>query len=223
MMGELVASIAHEVNQPLAAIVANSQAALRWISKDPPDYDEVTGTIKRIGRDADRASDVVKRVRNFLSTGSLKLERIQVYEMLQDLILILQATILETKTEIILNIEEDLPVFMGDPIQIQQVLLNLIVNAIEAMREQLSIKRTLHINVLNNLREGIIFSVKDSGSGIAPELHEKIFEALFSTKSKGLGMGLAISKTIIENHAGRLRFVSKVDDGAEFIFNVPIQ
>ena len=222
MMGELVASIAHEVNQPLAAIVANSQAALRWISREPPDYDEVVGTIKRVGRDADRASDVVKRVRNFLSTGSLKLEQIHVEALLEDLLVILKATILETKTEIIVNIEEDLPAFMGDPIQIQQVLLNLIVNAMEAMREQLSIKRTLYIEIVKNLRDGIIFSVKDSGSGISPDLQEKIFEALFSTKSKGLGMGLAISKTIVENHGGRLRLLSKIDDGAEFIFNIPI-
>lgn len=223
MMGELVASIAHEVNQPLAAIVANSQAALRWISRDPPNYEEVVSTINRVGRDADRASDVVKRIRNFLSSGSLKLEQINVSEMLQDLLMILQATILETKTEIFVEIDEGLPIFMGDPIQIQQVLLNLIVNAMEAMREQLSIKRTLNIKVSKNVREGIVFAVKDNGFGVSLDLQEKIFQALFSTKSKGLGMGLAISKTIIENHGGRLRLTSKIDDGAEFIFNIPIQ
>ncbi len=223
MMGELAASIAHEVNQPLAAIVSNSQAALRWISHNPPDYQEVVTTLNRVGRDANRASDVVKRIRNFLSSGVLKLETINVPQMLEELTLILQSLILETKTEISIHIDEKLPDFIGDPIQIQQVMLNLIMNAIESMREQLIDKRTLHIKVFKNLLSEIIFSVKDNGSGVPIELNEKIFDALFTTKITGLGMGLAISRTIIENHGGRLTVLSEDTGGAEFMFNIPIR
>lgn len=222
MMGELAASIAHEVNQPLAAIASNSQAALRWISHNPPNYQEVISTLNRVDRDANRASEVVKRVRSFLSTGTLKLDVINVHQMLEELVSILQASIIEANVDIQIEINDKLPIFMGDVIQIQQVILNLIVNGMEAMRDSVNLPRSLKINVSENSREGVIFSVKDNGPGISGHLHEKIFDALFSTKSTGLGMGLAISRTIIENHGGRLRLLPN-NDGAQFIFNIPIQ
>jgi len=221
-MGELVASIAHEVNQPLSAIVTNSQAALRWLARDTPDLDEVVAALNRVNRDASLAGDVIARIRNFLSMGGIKREPVQVRRIVDDLLLMLQSVLLESGVQVKVRIAPGLPELQADPVQLQQVMLNLVINALDAMREQLHRDRILTISVTAEVQEGVLFSVSDTGPGISPSLEGKIFDALFSTKSNGLGMGLAISRSIIENHGGRLRLEAAVGTGASFVFNLPL-
>jgi PAS domain S-box-containing protein len=221
-MGELVASIAHEVNQPLSAIVTNGQAALRWLARDQPDIDEVIAALNRVNRDAVLAGDVIARIRHFLSMGGIKRASVDVPRLIHDLLRMLQALIVDAGVRVDVDISPKLPCLLADPVQIQQVILNLIVNAVEAMREQSLADRLLSLRVTHDSMEGVVVSVKDTGQGVAPGVEEKIFEALFSTKSEGLGMGLAISRTIVENHGGKLRFVPASSGGAQFVFNVPV-
>lgn len=222
-MGELVASIAHEVNQPLSAIVTNSQAALRWMARENPDYKEVVAALYRVNRDASLAGSVIARIRNFLSMGGIKREPVDLRCILDDLLLMLQTLLQESGVRVELLIAPDLPELFADPVQLQQVLLNLVVNAVDAMRDQAQGERLLGISAMADPLEGAVFSVRDTGPGISPEIEAKIFDALFSTKSGGLGMGLAISRTIVENHGGRLRLGTSSGTGVNFVFNIPVQ
>ena len=221
-MGELVASIAHEVNQPLSAIATNSQAALRWLARDTPDLHEVVAALKRVNRDASLAGEVITRIRNFLSMGGIKREVLDLRRMLDDLLLMLQTMLEESGVQVQVSIAPDLPKLRADLIQLQQVMLNLVVNAVDAMRDRNLRERILSISVTAHGQEGMLFKFRDTGPGIPLEMNEKIFDALFSTKCDGLGMGLAISRTIIENHGGRLRLEAAVGAGANFVFNLPI-
>ena len=221
-MGELVASIAHEVNQPLSAIATNSQAALRWLSRETPNLDEVVAALNRVNRDASLAGEVISRIRNFLSRGGIKREVLNVKRILDDLLLMLQTLLQESGVRVDVRIAPGLPSLQADLVQLQQVMLNLVVNAIEAMRDQNLLERVLTITVTADATDGALFSFSDSGTGIPPEMEAKIFDALFSTKRDGLGMGLAISRSIIENHGGRLRLEATAGAGANFVFNIPI-
>ncbi|MER2538092.1 MAG: ATP-binding protein [Azonexus sp.] len=220
-MGELVASIAHEVNQPLSAIVTNSQAALRWLARDTPDYQEVVAALNRVNRDASLAGGVITRIRTFLSKGEIKREPVDIRRIVDDLLLMLQTMLEDAQVAVEVHISPGLPVLLADSVQLQQVMLNLAVNAVDAMRDQTQFARVLGIAVTGNPREGIIFQVSDTGPGISPGMEGKIFDALFSTKRDGLGMGLAISRSIIENHGGRLRLKAVAEAGARFVFNIP--
>ena len=221
-MGELVASIAHEVNQPLSAIITNSQAALRWMARDEPDYREVVAALSRVNRDASLAGDVIARIRSFLSMGGMRREPVAIRRVVDDLLLMLQTLLLESGVQVDVRIPPLLPDLLADPVQLQQVLLNLVVNAVDAMRDQIGTDRVLTITVTADADEGAIFTVRDTGPGIAPGMEGKIFDALFSTKSDGLGMGLAISRSIVENHGGRLRLEPVAGSGAAFVFNIPV-
>lgn len=220
-MGELVASIAHEVNQPLSAIATNSQAALRWLARETPDLDEVVAALNRVNRDASLAGKVITRIRNFLRMGGIKREVLDVKSMLDNLLQMLQTMLLETGVRVDVAIAPDLPVVHADLVQLQQVMLNLVVNAVDAMRDQPPAGRVLNISVTDHPQEGALFKFSDTGPGIPSDMKEKIFDALFSTKRDGLGMGLAISRSIIENHGGRLR-LETASAGAKFVFNIPI-
>jgi len=221
-MGELVASIAHEVNQPLSAIVTNSRAALRWMARETPNYQEVVEALNRVNRDATLAGDVLARIRGFLRMGGIKRERVKIQQMIDDLLLMLQAPLLESGIRVDVRLAPALPDLLADPVQLQQVMLNLVINAVEAMRDTKSPERTLTISVMPHAIEGIVFSFADTGPGIPNGIEGKIFDALFSTKREGLGMGLAISRTIIENHGGRLRLEAPASTGANFVFNIPL-
>ncbi|MGE5472323.1 MAG: ATP-binding protein [Bacteroidota bacterium] len=221
-MGELVASIAHEVNQPLSAVVTNSQAALRWLARETPDIQEVEAALKRINRDATLAGEVIARIRNFLRMGGIKQERVEVHRILDDLLLMLQTPLQAAGIALDVQISPSLPEFVADRVQLQQVMLNLVMNAIDAMREQSTGERNLTIVVAEEPLHGVCFSVSDSGPGVPPEIAEKMFEAFFSSKNDGLGMGLAISRSIVENHGGRLWLDTSRKVGASFVFNIPV-
>jgi PAS domain S-box-containing protein len=219
-MGELVASIAHEVNQPLSAIMMNTQAALRWIERETPDYAEVVAALGRVHRDAAHAGMIIARIRGFLKKRILKKEIFNIDAMIDDLTLMLHRALTSAGVNLDVRVAGALPEVMADPVQIQQVLLNLIVNAIDAMRDYKGRPRTINLNVFSQ-RGAIVFSVKDSGPGIPVSNVSMVFDAFFSTKEDGLGMGLAISRSIIESHNGKLWLVNSDSAGTEFAFSLP--
>lgn len=221
-MGELVASIAHEVNQPLAAIVTNSHAALRWLERAEPDYQEVAAALQRVNRDAVHAGNVITRIRGFLKKEGLKRERVDVNGMISALLQMLRRTLDEAGVIVELRLASDLPDLLGDQVQLQQVVLNLLVNAVDAMRLEDGRPRRIVIAVQESPACGLLFTVEDSGPGIPEAMASAIFEAFCSTKSDGLGMGLAISKSIIENHGGSLWLDASGPKGARFAFCLPV-
>lgn len=220
-MGELVATIAHEVNQPLSAILTNGQAALRWLTREEPDYKEVSDALKRVNRDANVAGNVIARVRKFISKGEMNVEKVDIRLVLEDLKILLQSVLLEASVCFVCEVDPIVPDFQADYVQLQQVLLNLMVNAIDAMRDQGYGVRVLNVNVTYEPAQGIVFSISDTGPGIPEVNRDKIFDILFSTKARGLGMGLAICRTIIERHGGKIRLGIGQDVGTKFLFNIP--
>ena len=220
-MGELVASIAHEVNQPLAAVITNSQAALRWLSLDTPNLAEVAAALHRANRDATLAAAVIARIRKFLRAGEIKRERVDLPRILDELLQMLRATLAEHSVQVSLRLPSPPPALTADPVQLQQVILNLIVNAVDALRETPPEARSLAIEVSAEPAGGVRFAVHDSGPGVAPDSQARLFDAFFSTKPDGLGMGLAIARSIVENHGGRLWLDPTARPGACFAFTLP--
>lgn len=221
-MGELVASIAHEVNQPLAAIVTNSHAALRWLEREEPDYHEVVAALQRVHRDAAHAGNVITRIRSFLKKEGLKREPVDIPLMIDALVQMLQRVLYQAAVLLEVNISPRLPVLRADQVQLQQVILNLLVNAIDALRGQDARPRRIVVDVREEHECGVLFSVQDSGPGVPAEIAAAIFEPFHSTKSDGLGMGLAISKSIVEHHGGTLWLDASAADGARFAFCIPV-
>ena len=202
-------------------MITNSDAALRWLSRPTPDLEEVHAALKRVNRDANLASAVIARIRKFLRTGDLKRELIQVKPLLDELLQMLNNTLVEAEITVNLNCPQQDLTIMADPVQLQQVILNLIMNAVDAMRELSHQKRLLTITVQTLDVGGIQVAVQDNGLGIKAGTESKLFDAFFSTKTQGLGMGLAISRSIIENHGGRLWFEHASLKGACFMFTLP--
>lgn len=220
-MGELVASIAHEVNQPLAAIVTNSNAALRWLERDQPDHHEVVAALQRVQRDAAHAGDVITRIRGFIRKEGPAHERVDVRAMIDPLVQMLQRTLDEARVSVVIAIEPGLPELLGDKVQLQQVILNLLVNAVDAMRTQAGRPRRIVVSVTASASGGVLFSVEDSGPGVPAAMTESIFDAFCSTKRDGLGMGLAISRSIVESHGGSLWLDAASAEGSRFAFRIP--
>lgn len=221
-MGELVATIAHEVNQPLAAIVTNGRAALRWLEREEPDHAEVAAALHRVYRDATHAGQVIARIRGFLKKEGLKREPVVVRTMVESLLQMLQRTLSGSLTTVEVQLTDDLPVLTADPVQLQQVLLNLLVNAMDAMKGLLPQgKRAITLEAARDPAGGVRFSVRDAGPGIPPDRAAHIFEPFYSTKPEGLGMGLAISKSIVEHHGGELRLAATGVGGTCFTFTIP--
>lgn len=220
-MGELVASIAHEVNQPLAAIVTNSHAALRWLERPEPDTQEVVAALQRVHRDAVHADNVITRIRGFLRKGDLKRQAIDVQAMLDVLLQMLRRPLAEAAVGCEVRIAAPLPPLCGDQVQLQQVILNLLVNAIDALRNQDATDRRIVVEVAGDAGGGVRFAVADNGPGVPAGQAATIFEAFYSTKSDGLGMGLAISRSIVDNHGGKLWLESPAAGGSRFVFLIP--
>ncbi len=220
-MGELVASIAHEVNQPLAAVLTNSQAALRWLSLATPNLDEVAAALHRVNRDATLAGAVIARIRKFLRSGELHRESIDIARLLDELQQMLQAMLSDNHVAVRIALPNPPPAFTADPVQLQQVILNLIVNAVDALRDMPEGDRAISIHVAAEPASGVRIAVHDNGPGIRTESEARLFDAFFSTKPDGLGMGLAISRSIIENHGGRLWLDRSAPGGACFVFTIP--
>ena len=202
-MGELVASIAHEVNQPLAAVVTNANAALRWLAADPPNLDEVRLATTRIVADGNRASDVVARIRSLLTKKDEVREPLNIDEVIGDVVALTRAAAQRNGASVHVDVLSDSAVVMADRVQIEQVLLNLILNGMEAMRGIRGRPRRLTIQSRSDDGHGVIVAVRDSGTGISAEHLPHIFDAFYTTKSGGLGMGRSSLRTSARRSAPR--------------------
>ncbi|HTV38995.1 MAG TPA: ATP-binding protein [Candidatus Sulfotelmatobacter sp.] len=222
IMGELTASIAHEVNQPLAAVVTNANAALHWLAMSPPNLGEVRKAVQRIAGDGTRASEVIRRIRDLMKKGEPDRKPINLNDLVQETVVLIQPELKRKKVSVNTELAPALPLVPADFVQVQQVLLNLIVNAIDSVSAAADHPRMLSIATNRTEPDGVQVAVQDTGTGINPQESERLFEPFYTTKSGGLGMGLAISRSIVEAHGGRLWATPNQGDGATFQFTLPI-
>jgi PAS domain S-box-containing protein len=222
-MGQLTASIAHEVNQPIAAVVTNAYAALRWLAAEPPDLEEVRQTLGRLVRDGTRAGEVIRRIRALIKKASPGNERLDVNEALLEVIAVARGELQKNGVSVQTQLAAGLPPVPGDRVQLQQVILNLIINAIEAMSGQGDGPRQLRISSEKDGSGSVLVAVSDSGPGLDPASLERLFEAFYTTKPSGMGMGLSICRSIIEAHGGRVWATANVPGGATFHVTLPAQ
>jgi PAS domain S-box-containing protein len=220
-MGEMAAAIAHDVNQPLAAVVSNANACKRWLSGATPDLGEARAAASRIAEEGTRASEVVSRIRTLMKKRPANVERLRLNDVVEQVVDLVRSQILRHGISLRLELLPDLPLIKGDPIQLQQVVLNLIANAIEATAERPDREREIVLLTERLAPAEASMSVRDSGAGIDPTEMEQIFKPFYTTKSSGMGMGLAISRTIIEAHRGRLWATRNQGAGSTFRFSIP--
>ena len=238
-VGELIASIAHEINQPLAAIVTNADAGLRWLSGDEPNLEETAQAIRRIIRDGKRASAVLARMRALFKSTPTETELLDLNDVIREVLVIVHSEAERTGISLQTDLVDDLPRMIGDRIQLQQVILNLLVNAIQALSEVSEGTRELYISSRQGSQihaepgedkgerlskpEEILIEVRDSGPGLDPKDFNQLFEAFYTTKPQGLGIGLTISRTIVEAHGGRLWAKPNEPRGAVFHLSLPVR
>jgi PAS domain S-box-containing protein len=219
-LGELMASIAHEVNQPLAAIVANGDACLRWLGRDVPQLDEVRGAVEGMIDDGNRAAEVIRRVRALAKKTDALKAPLPINEVIDEVVLLLQREVLSHQALLRLELATELPLVLGDRIQLQQVIINLVMNGMEAMSSVTD--RPRELKILSQLQTDMVrVAVEDSGVGIDPGHADRLFNAFFTTKPSGMGMGLSICRSIIEAHSGKLWASRNVGAGATFQFTLP--
>jgi len=219
-MGELTASLAHEVNQPIAAAITNANTCLRWLARNQPDVEEARAAALRIVKDGTRAAEIIKRIRLLFKKGTPEREFVDVNELIREMMLLLRSEAARYVVAIRTELAADIPQVMADRVQLQQVLLNLMINGIEAMKDADG-TRELAITSRRMQNEEIEVSVTDSGVGLPTKQTEQIFHAFFTTKPHGTGMGLRISRSIVESHGGRLWAAENFPRGASFCFTLP--
>ena len=220
-MGELTTSIAHEVNQPLAGIVTNAGACLRWLAGDPPNLEEAREAARRIIRDGNRASEVIARIRALARKADTEKQPMDLNEAVQEVLALTEGEVRRNGVVVRRDLTPDLPPVLGDRVQLQQVALNLVMNGIEAMTTVTDRPRVLIVRTQRVDGDHACVTVQDSGVGLDPKSADHIFEAFYSTKRGGMGMGLSISRSIVENHGGRLYALPSDGPGATFQFTVP--
>lgn len=219
-MGELGASIAHEINQPLTAIVNNGNAGLRWLNADEPNLFEAREAVQRIVCDGIRAGEVISRMRGLLRKTEAKKTHFDLNETIRKVVELTRTEADDNGVEIALELTPDLPEGYGDPVQFQQVVLNLCLNSMEALLARTAGKRELRIATVPQENDQLLVEVSDNGPGVAPEAVVQIFEPFYTSKPDGMGLGLAISRSIVEEHGGRL-WTDGSELGAAFRFTVP--
>jgi NO-binding membrane sensor protein with MHYT domain/nitrogen-specific signal transduction histidine kinase len=219
-MGELTASLAHEVNQPIAAAVTNANTCLRWLTRDHPDLEEARAAAIRIVKDGTRATEIISRVRLLFKKGTPEWELVDVNEVIREMIVLLRGEATRYSISFRTELATDLPQVMGDRVQLQQVFMNLMLNGIEAMKD-VEGTRELAIKSQRAENEHILVSVSDTGVGLPPQQPDQIFNAFFTTKVQGTGMGLSISRSIVESHGGRLWAAANSGRGATFHLTLP--
>jgi C4-dicarboxylate-specific signal transduction histidine kinase len=220
-MGELTASIAHEVNQPIAAAIANADACMRWLSRDEPDLEQARAAASRILQNGRRAGEIVDRVRLLFTKNTLQREPVDLSEIIREMVLLLHSEAIQHRVLIRTELAADLPQVMGDRVQLQQVLMNLMINSIDSTKDVHG-TRELTVQSQRGANDELLISVSDTGVGLPPKQAEKIFHAFFTTKANGTGMGLRISRSIIESYGGRLWAEDNSPRGARFHFTLPI-
>jgi PAS domain S-box-containing protein len=221
-MGQLAASIAHEVSQPIAATVTNADAALRWLAGQPPDLEEVRQALNDIIKDGIRAGDVIGRIRALIKKLPPRHDRLDINEAITDVIGLTRSEVQRNGVSLQTRLANGLPLVRGDRIQLQQVILNFIVNAVEAMSVASEGARELLISTGKDASNAVLVAVRDSGSGLDPEDLGRLFDAFYTTKPSGMGMGLSICRSIIEAHGGRVWATANEPQGAVFQFTLPI-
>jgi len=218
-LGELTASLAHEVNQPIAAAVTNANTCLRWLTRERPDLEEAREAATRIVKDATRAAEIITRIRLLFKKGTAQRELVGVNEMVREMIVLLRGEATRHNVLIGTELATNLPQVMGDRVQLQQVLMNLMLNGIEAMKD-VDGQRELLIKSQRAENKDVIVSVSDTGVGLPSQHADQIFNAFFTTKPQGTGMGLSISRSIVESHGGRLWADGNSPRGASFCFTL---
>jgi C4-dicarboxylate-specific signal transduction histidine kinase len=219
-MGELTASLAHEVNQPIAAAVTNANTCLRWLTRDHPDVEEARAAAMRIVKDGTRAAEIIKRIRLLFKKSTPQRELVDVNEAIREMNVLLRGEATRYNIAVRMELGADLPRIMGDRVQLQQVLMNLIMNSIDAMKE-VDGARELDVKSQRTEKEEVLVSVSDTGVGLPPQQADQVFNAFFTTKPDGTGMGLRISRSIVESHGGRLWAADNSPRGASFHFALP--
>jgi signal transduction histidine kinase len=221
-LGELTASIAHEVNQPLGAVVANAEACLGWLDRESPDLNEARAAIERIVRDGHRAGEVIRRVRALIKKADTQMVPLDVNEIVREAINIVEHELRRYRVSRRMELSSDLPFVLGDRIQLQQVLLNLVINSIEAMQPITDRQRELVIRSEQDETQQVRVTVIDCGIGLSAESAHRIFDAFVTTKTSGMGMGLSICRSIIQAHGGRIWASPNEPLGAAVQFTLPL-
>jgi PAS domain S-box-containing protein len=220
-LGELTASIAHEVNQPLAAIVTNAEASLRWLRRGPPDVEAACRSVEWVISDGIRASEVIRRVRALTKKSSIEMVPLDVNDIVREITTLVQRELISHQVSLRMELASFLPMVLGDRVQLQQVFINLVMNGIEAMQSVTDRSRELVIRSGHETGQ-VIVSVTDCGVGISAENADRLFTAFFTTKSSGMGMGLSICRSIMDAHGGRLLAKANPPHGATFQFSLPV-
>jgi C4-dicarboxylate-specific signal transduction histidine kinase len=219
-MGELTASIAHEINQPLAAVVMGATACLNWLSTEPPSVTEAKTAATRALEQAMRAHDIVVKIRGMFTKAPISAEVLDIRQIISDVLAWVSTELARREVLVRTEFAEDTPPVRGDRVQLQQVILNLVTNAIDAMRSTSDRSRELIVRSRKN-GNSVIVEIEDSGPGLAPEQAERVFQPFYTTKSHGLGMGLAVSRSIVESHQGHLSVSRRNSHGAIFQLDLP--
>ena len=222
-MGQLTASIAHEVNQPITAAVTNAQAALRWLDARPPNLEETRQSVARIVSNGIRAADVIDRIRALIKKVPARTDRFDINDAIIDVVALTRSELSSNGVSLQTQFAQGASLIQGDRVQLQQVILNLIVNAVEAMSGVSGGPRELWISTELDASNGALIAVRDSGPGLDPASLEHLFDAFYTTKSSGMGMGLSICRSIIEAHGGQIWAQANVPQGTMVRFTLPWQ
>jgi PAS domain S-box-containing protein len=221
MLGELTAAIAHEVNQPLTGLVSSGKACLRWLGGEAPDLEAARKSVERMIRDGSRAGEVIGRIRAMISKSKPQRDSLNINDAIMEVLALLRTEIHRNSISPYTELSNDLSLVWGDRVQLQQVILNLVMNAIEAMSGISQTQRRLLVSSVNDGPNGVLVSVRDSGPGFDETAPDRLFEAFYTTKENGMGIGLAVSRTIIQAHGGRLWAMPSAPQGAIFQFTLP--
>jgi PAS domain S-box-containing protein len=221
-LGQLASSIAHEINQPLTAILSNAQAAQRFLNQKEPNLGELREILKDIIDDDKRAGEVIRKMRSLIKKKEFSFEKLDINNLIRETILLLRGYVMKKNKKIRVQADPDLPLVDGDRVQLLQVLLNLITNGVDAMVERGPAAQELVIRTSKNDANSVVIAIKDSGSGLPDKDPHRVFEPFYSTKPEGLGMGLAISRAIVEEHSGTLHAENNPDNGATFFVTIPV-
>jgi signal transduction histidine kinase len=219
-LGEIATSIAHEVNQPLGGVVTNAEAALRWLRSEPPNVQEAKDSLALIARDGTRAGEVIRRIREFLKKGHRETAALEINESIQNAVTLVQPELARRQITLRTELSGDIPIVRGDSVQLQQVILNLLMNGAEAMAS-VDGPKELTVTAQKSPEGGALVAIRDRGIGGKPEDMRRMFDAFYTTKSTGIGMGLSISRSIIEAHGGRIWAEVNAGPGLTVTFSLP--
>jgi C4-dicarboxylate-specific signal transduction histidine kinase len=221
-MGQLSASIAHELKQPLSAAMIGGGAGLRWLTRHPPDIERAKQTVEQMVEDVNRASVIIGRIHSLLKKEPPRMEKLDINGAILEVISLIHSEVIKNGVTVRTELAESLPSILGDRVQLQQVILNISINAIQAMGDFTGSNRELHVSTALTEPESVRVAVQDTGPGLSAENLEQLFRPFYTTKPNGMGMGLSICRSIIEDHRGRLWATRHDPRGALFQFTIPV-